>query len=156
VSEHAAPSQRAAGSESRFAQVGGLRLHYLEWGRPEAPPIVLLHGGGQSAHTWQRVAGRLQRRYRLIAPVARGHSDHPESRLGPEDLWAAAARVPCSALVVHGSESDILSRDAGQRLAGVLPHGRYVSVAGSGHSVQGDNPHSLSEAIEQFLAEIGY
>jgi pimeloyl-ACP methyl ester carboxylesterase len=82
--------------------------------------------------------------------------EHPESRFGLEDLWQAAARVPCPALVVHGSESDILSRDTGERLASVLPHGRYVSVAGSGHSVQGDNPHSLSEAIERFLGEIGY
>ncbi len=275
---------------SHFASPGGLRLHYLEWGRPEAKPIVLLHGGGQSAHTWQRVAGRLQGRYHVIAPDARGHGDsdwapdrdytlsamredlrgltgqlgidrfvlagmslggmialayagtygetlrglvvvdiapdvqregrerivgfmrgresfasleeavayahafnprrspealrrtlprnlrqlpdgqwrwkwdpaflpdgeNPESRFGLEDLWAAAARVPCPALVVHGTESDILNQETGERLASVLPHGRYVAVSGSGHSVQGDNPHSLSEAIEQFLAEVDY
>ncbi|MFN0145804.1 MAG: alpha/beta fold hydrolase, partial [Dehalococcoidia bacterium] len=77
-------------------------------------------------------------------------------RFGMDDLWDAAARIPCPALVVHGLESDILTEEVGQKLAAIIPHGRYVAVAGSGHSVQGDNPHSLSDAIERLLTEIDY
>ena len=57
---------------------------------------------------------------------------------------------------VHGTESDILTREAGERLAEVLPSGQFVSIEGAGHTVQGDNPHSLGEALEQFLRQPGY
>jgi pimeloyl-ACP methyl ester carboxylesterase len=80
----------------------------------------------------------------------------PEARFGLPGLQAAAARVPCPALVVHGAESDILSRSAGEQLARTLPHGQFVSIDGAGHSVQGDNPHRLGETLEQFLTRIGY
>jgi pimeloyl-ACP methyl ester carboxylesterase len=280
--------------ESHRVLVGDIELHYLAWGDPANPPIVLMHGGGQNAFTWGRVATRLGHEYRLIAPDARGHGDsdwdpggnyggdryredlraivgalgldrfvlagmsmggmtslsyagrygdslrglvvvdiapdiNPEgrerilgfmlgresfasleevvdyahaynprrtrealratlphnlrhlpdgrlrwkwdpacfnfpkedeeprgSRFGLDDLWEAAARIPCPTLVVHGKESDILTAEVGNKLAEVIPQGRYVAVEGSGHSVQGDNPHSLSDAIEQLLKELAY
>src|SRR5258706_2650216 len=52
-----------------------LKLHYLEWGRPDAPPLVLLHGWRDHAHSWDWAAARLQRDYRVIAPDLRGHGD---------------------------------------------------------------------------------
>jgi esterase len=33
----------ATGSD-RFTTLNGLRAHYVDWGDPEAPPVVLLHG----------------------------------------------------------------------------------------------------------------
>ena len=35
------------------------RFHYLEWGAPDAQPILLLHGGHQSAHSWDLVSQHL-------------------------------------------------------------------------------------------------
>lgn len=29
-----------------------LRLHYLDWGNPEARDLLLLHGGQDHAHNW--------------------------------------------------------------------------------------------------------
>ena len=52
-----------------------LRFHYLEWGSPDAPPIVLLHGGHQSAHSWDLVSLYLAQRYRVLALDQRGHGD---------------------------------------------------------------------------------
>jgi pimeloyl-ACP methyl ester carboxylesterase len=52
-----------------------LRFHYLEWGAPDAPPIVLLHGGHQSAHSWDLVSLYLAQRYRVLALDQRGHGD---------------------------------------------------------------------------------
>lgn len=52
-----------------------LRFHFLEWGRPDAPPIVLLHGGHQSAHSWDLVSLNLAQRYRVLALDQRGHGD---------------------------------------------------------------------------------
>mgnify|MGYP000914765239 CR=1 FL=1 len=44
------------------------RFHYLEWGAPEAPPVLLLHGGNQSAHSFDLVSLHLADRYRVVSP----------------------------------------------------------------------------------------
>jgi len=73
---------------SREAVLNGLRLHYLDWGSDGHPPILLLHGGGQTARTWDLVALALRREYRCIALDQRGHGDSEWSygfAYGPED-----------------------------------------------------------------------
>ncbi|MDO8432591.1 MAG: alpha/beta hydrolase [Candidatus Binatus sp.] len=54
--------------------VGAMRLHYLDWGGSGAP-ILFLHGGGLTAHTWDCVAVMLRGRYRCVALDQRGHGD---------------------------------------------------------------------------------
>lgn len=67
------------GGEARFDDrdvvVNGLRLHYLEWSSGGGHPVVLLHGGGLSAHTWDAVAAELADSYRCWALDLRGHGD---------------------------------------------------------------------------------
>lgn len=60
---------------SRLASVGGLELHYLEWGDPASPTVLLLHGGSANAHWWDFFAPRLADRYHLLALDLRGHGD---------------------------------------------------------------------------------
>lgn len=57
-----------------------MRFHYLEWGAADAPPIVLLHGGHQSAHSWDLVSLHLAQRYRVLALDQRGHGDSEWAR----------------------------------------------------------------------------
>jgi pimeloyl-ACP methyl ester carboxylesterase len=52
---------------------GGPTLNYLEWGRPDGAVVLLLHGLTSSSLSWRRVAPELGRRFRVIAPDARGH-----------------------------------------------------------------------------------
>jgi pimeloyl-ACP methyl ester carboxylesterase len=52
-----------------------LRFQYLEWGNPNSSPIVLLHGGHQSAHSWDLVSLHLAPKYRVVALAQRGHGD---------------------------------------------------------------------------------
>ena len=59
----------------RYADAQGLRLHYLEWGDAAAYPIILLHGGALTAHTWDVVCLGLLPDYRCIVPDLRGHGD---------------------------------------------------------------------------------
>lgn len=59
----------------RRVDVNGLVLRCLDWGPADAAPIVLLHGGGQSAHTWDACCLTLARRYRCLALDQRGHGD---------------------------------------------------------------------------------
>jgi pimeloyl-ACP methyl ester carboxylesterase len=52
-----------------------LRLHYVTWGREDAPALLLIHGGRDHCRNWDWVAERLIDRYRIIAPDLRGHGD---------------------------------------------------------------------------------
>jgi len=56
------------------------RFHYLEWGDRAAPPIVLLHGGHQSAHSWDLVSLHLAQHYHVLALDQRGHGDSEWAR----------------------------------------------------------------------------
>src|SRR5580698_9228236 len=61
--------------QSRNIILRRLRFHFLEWGAPDAPPIVLLHGGHQSAHSWDLVSLHLAQHFRVLALDQRGHGD---------------------------------------------------------------------------------
>ena len=56
------------------------RFHFLEWGDDQAPPLVLLHGGNQSAHSWDLVSLHLSARHHVLALDQRGHGDSEWSR----------------------------------------------------------------------------
>ncbi len=51
------------------------RLHYLDWGNPSAPPLILVHGGFDHARSWDWTARTLARDYHVICPDLRGHGD---------------------------------------------------------------------------------
>lgn len=58
-----------------FADVGGLRFHYLDWGTAGLTPLLCLHGITQTAHSWDEVAPVLARRHHVRALDQRGHGD---------------------------------------------------------------------------------
>ena len=60
-------------SHTYFSQ--RLRLHYVDWGNPEAPPLLLLHGGRDHCRNWDWVAQALRLEWHVIAPDLRGHGD---------------------------------------------------------------------------------
>ena len=51
------------------------RFHYLDWGPPGAPPLLFLHGGGQTARTWDLVCLAMRSEFRCLALDLRGHGD---------------------------------------------------------------------------------
>jgi len=59
----------------RFMRIGSLRFRYLDWGREDAPALVLLHGGGQCAHTWDAFCLLASPRYRCLVLDQRGSGD---------------------------------------------------------------------------------
>ena len=44
---------------SHLMPLNGLTYHYLRWGRPDAPAVLLLHGLRSYAQTWEPLAGVL-------------------------------------------------------------------------------------------------
>jgi pimeloyl-ACP methyl ester carboxylesterase len=67
------------GFAERFAEVNGVRLHYLIGGT--GSPVVLLHGYAQTGHMWRPLMPQLARRHTVIVPDLRGAggSSKPES-----------------------------------------------------------------------------
>lgn len=87
----------------------------------------------------------------------RGHPSQETFEKIRASLPGLTERLPsitCPALVVRGAESDVLSNDDAERFAAALPNGRSVSMANAGHTVQGDNPRALAEALREFLAGV--
>src|SRR4030081_1466794 len=78
---------------SRQTVVRGLRFHFLEWGHPSAPPVLLLHGGNQSSHSWDLVSLNLADRFHVYALDQRGHGDTEWSRELDYSMDAMAADV---------------------------------------------------------------
>src|SRR5687767_3906093 len=72
----------------RFVTVNGLRIHYVDWGSAEKPPLVLIHGLDRVARTFDHVAPHFTSRFRVIAIDMRGHGDSdwdPQARYVVED-----------------------------------------------------------------------
>lgn len=65
--------------QSKFTEVQGIKLHYLEWGESGKPDLLLVHGWTSFAPSWSTVAENFQDRFHIIAPDLRGHgaSDKP-------------------------------------------------------------------------------
>ena len=63
------------GPTSRVFFSQRLRLHYVDWGNPEAPPLLLVHGGRDHCRNWDWVAQALRQDWHVIAPDLRGHGD---------------------------------------------------------------------------------
>jgi pimeloyl-ACP methyl ester carboxylesterase len=85
-------------SEQYDVQLGDMQVHVLDWGG-SGEPIVLLHGGGLTAHTWDLVCLGLRPTYRCIAPDLRGHGD---SSWSPDQRYQLADhRGDLEGLVAH-------------------------------------------------------
>jgi pimeloyl-ACP methyl ester carboxylesterase len=68
-----AQPQHGPTSHSYFSQ--RLRLHYVDWGNEDAPPMLLVHGGRDHCRNWDWVAREFRDEYHIIAPDLRGHGD---------------------------------------------------------------------------------
>ncbi len=55
--------------------INGFRLHYLDWGTRGKQPMLLLHGGGQTAHSWDFFSLCMRDEYHVYALDQRGHGD---------------------------------------------------------------------------------
>jgi pimeloyl-ACP methyl ester carboxylesterase len=74
----------------RYITVNGLRLHYLEWGEPTKPAMILIHGIARHAHLFDHIAPDFARDFHLIALDMRGHGD---SAWSPEGAYLVEDHV---------------------------------------------------------------
>ena len=64
-----------------WADVGDLRMRYLDWGG-DGPPVVALHGLASSSHWYDIVIPLLRGHYRIIVPDQRGHGQTTQATTG--------------------------------------------------------------------------
>ena len=131
-----------------------LRLHYVEWGDPAAPPLLLVHGGRDHARSWDAIAAAFAGRFRVIAPDLRGHGDSEwvsDGSYEMGDLVAdmaalfAALGIERAAVVGHS-----LGGNASLRHAGIYPErvSRLIVIEGLGPS-----PKVAAEIAAKPIAE---
>ncbi len=117
-----------------------LRLHYVDWGNPAAPPLLLLHGGRDHCRNWDWVAADLARDWHVIAPDLRGHGD---SAWSPDGNYGMAAFVYDLAQLIHGLQlapltivAHSLGGNIALRYAGLYPGNvaKIVAIEGLGPS----------------------
>jgi esterase len=81
--EHLATAAAIAGIDvadsspptARHVIAGGIRIHVLDWGNAAAAPILFLHGGALTAHTWDLTSLAMRRMFHCVAMDLRGHGD---------------------------------------------------------------------------------
>ena len=156
----------------------GDRIHYLDWGGPEGgpaeplgsgaaslplPPLVLVHGIGETAWSWAPIARRLRRLTRVIAVDMRGHglSDTPVGGYELPSLamdvltvmvangWGPDASGPPAVVVGHGFGADVVVAVAAERpgaVAGLaLVDGGWEDVGRNA----GDDPEQAVKALAE-------
>jgi non-heme chloroperoxidase len=115
---------------------GGLRLHVREWGRPDGPPILFVHGWSQSHLGWARQYGSdLADEFRLVAFDLRGHGmsqappepeHYTDGMLWADDLAAIIDQLSLDRPVLVGWSygpfviCDYLRAHGGDRIAAVV------------------------------------
>lgn len=68
--------------QSRFIDVGGVNLHYLDEGNPSAEPLFMLHGNPTWSYFFRGLIQAFNGQYRAIVPdhIGMGLSDKPGDR----------------------------------------------------------------------------
>jgi pimeloyl-ACP methyl ester carboxylesterase len=76
--------------QDKFIVINGLQLHYVEWGTPGNPALVLLHGFQSNAHTWDTFSQAMSDAYHVLALDQRGHGD---TSWAPDGNYASESSV---------------------------------------------------------------
>jgi len=125
-----------------------LKLRYVDWGNPDAPPLILLHGGRDHSRSWDWTAEALRDKWHVIAPDLRGHGD---SDWSPDGDYGSLANLYDLAQLIHQlrlAPVTIVAHSYGGnialRYAGTFPENvrKLVAIEGLGPS-----PKMLSERL---------
>lgn len=82
---------------------GGLSLAVERTGVPGRPTIVLLHGGGQTRHSWGTAAGAFaDEGYQSLTYDARGHGESDWSASGDYSVASLSADLDDVLATIHG------------------------------------------------------
>jgi pimeloyl-ACP methyl ester carboxylesterase len=151
-----------SGPTSRIYFSQRLRLHYVDWGNLEAPPLLLVHGGRDHCRNWDWVATALRNDWHVLAPDLRGHGD---SQWSPDGNYTIAGYIYDLAQLIHQQELapvTIVAHSLGGmialRYAGIYPEAvrRLVAIEGLGASprrLREQRRHRITERMRRWIDE---
>ncbi len=119
-----------------------LRLHYVDWGNSNAPPLILQHGGRDHCRSWDWVADQLRNDWHVICPDLRGHGDSEWVSDGTYDLNAYVYDFAQLIEALGYNEVTIIAHSLGgniaTRYAGLYPEKvrKLVNIEGLGFSTK--------------------
>jgi esterase len=154
----------------RIVEIGGLRFRYLDWGMEGLQPILFLHGGALTAHTWDLCCLALRDEFHCLALDQRGHGDTdwaPDADYSitaqREDVRGFVDELGLDSFVLAGMSMGAINALAfaihyPERLSHlvIIDAGPEIRRQGS-HRIRdfvngGANPESLDAIIERALA----
>jgi len=145
---------QTAGPTDRFVTVNGLRIHYLEWGAPDKQPLIMLHGIGRVAHTFDHIAPHFSSKYHVMAVDMRGHGDSDWDPKGAylvedyvKDIEGLAKQLGLQDIVIWGNST-------GGRVAQVFAglHPELVAAVVS-EDVGPERPNQVAESVTRQLKQ---
>jgi pimeloyl-ACP methyl ester carboxylesterase len=150
--------------------VGELQFRYLDWGTKGLRPILFLHGGALTAHTWDLCCLALRDEFHCLALDQRGHGDtdwapDADYSIGAqrEDIRGFADRLGLDRFVLVGQSMGAINGLAfavthPERLSALvmIDAGPEVRRRGSSRIREfvngGEKPETLEEIIERALS----
>jgi pimeloyl-ACP methyl ester carboxylesterase len=109
-----AAGQQRTTIDSRFAEVNGVRMHYLIAGQGDA--VILMHGFAENSHMWRPLIAELAKTHTVIAPDLRGFGQSSKPETG-YDKKTMAQDVRALATAIGVRHAQIVGHDIGLMVA---------------------------------------
>lgn len=116
-------------------EVGGQAIHLRSGGKPDGPPLLLLHGFPQTHAIWQRVARVLGHHFFLVMPDLRGYGDSAKP-------LSDAQHLPYSKRAMAHDMVALMRERFGIARFGLVGHDRGGRVA---HRLALDHPDAVAK-----------
>ena len=131
-----------------FEGFEGLRLVADVRGDPDAPPVLFLHGGGQTRHAWGTTAATVaDRGWRTVAMDLRGHGDSDWAPNGDYSFTAFCA--DCVAVADQLGRPPVLVGASLGGMAAMLAEGTSDRPVSSGLVLVDITPRTNQEGIQR-------
>jgi pimeloyl-ACP methyl ester carboxylesterase len=138
----------------RFVTVNGLRIHFLDWGTEEKPPLIMLHGIGRVARTFDHIAPHFAPNYHVMAVDMRGHGDSDWDPKGAylvedytKDIEGLAAQLHLRNITIWGNST---GGRVAQVFAGLHPELMSAVIA---EDVGPERPTQVAESVTRLLKQ---
>lgn len=142
----------------------------------QAPPKESLEGWKEWFQAWPVPFGCLKEARHYFENIRFSYGDHfielleeKESGYWPifkfdhilaalrfslgKSWWDELGQIECPTLIIKGEESQFRREDA-EKMAEIIPKGRFMVIPGAGHVVYDDQPEQFREAVENFLIDV--
>ena len=138
-------ADRGLGPTSRSYFSQRLRLHYVDWGNPDKPALILLHGGRDHCRSWDRTAEALREDWHIIAPDLRGHGD---SQWSTDGSYSFTGYIYDLAQLIHQqglAPARIVAHSLGGHIA-LRYAGVYTDTVAKLAAIEGLGPRATDES----------